>query len=34
MALGVIENPDVERTIRTEDVAFRWSKICKVLTRY
>ena len=24
MALGVTENPDIERTIRTEGVAFRW----------
>jgi hypothetical protein len=30
----MIENPDVERTIRTEGVAFRWSKVCKVLGRY
>jgi hypothetical protein len=30
MALGMTENPDIERVIRTEGVAFRWSKIFKV----
>jgi hypothetical protein len=27
--LGMTENLDIERTFRTEGVAFRWSKICK-----
>jgi hypothetical protein len=27
------ENPNIERAIRTEGVAFRWSKICKLHPR-